>query len=212
MWRMEDVLDLYAEPHDPQRPVVCFDEKPYQLLADVNPGLPAAPGRVRREDYEYERKGTCNLFIAFEPHTGQRLIEVTQRRGSPEFAQQMRALVGRHPDARVVRVVLDNLSTHSPAALYQSLPPHEARELTRRLEFHYTPRHGSWLNMAEVEWSALERQCLKRRVENTEALQHEVNAWQTERNGRAVTVNWRFRTDDARVKLARLYPGLEQPQ
>lgn len=208
---MEDVLDLYAEPYDELRPVVCFDEKPYQLLAKVTPALPPEPGQPRREDYEYKRMGTCNLFIAFEPHIGQRMIEVTERRGNPEFAQQMRQLVARYSHAEVIRVVLDNLSTHSPAALYQSLPPEEARQLVKKLEFHYTPKHGSWLNMVEIEWSALERQCLKRRIEDIKALQRETEAWQHDRNKRKVSVNWRFRTQDARVKLKRLYPNTQKP-
>lgn len=206
---MEDVLDLYAEPYDARRPVVCFDEKPYQLLAKLTPDLPTKPGQPRRADYEYKRMGTCNLFIAFEPHTGQREVEVTERRGNPEFAQQMKQLVTRYPQAEVIRVVLDNLSTHSPAALYQSLPAEEARQLVKQLEFHFTPKHASWLNMAEIEWSALERQCLGRRLEDAERLQREAAAWQRDRNERKATVQWHFKTEDARVKFNRLYPKLQ---
>lgn len=209
---MEDVLELYAEDYDPARPTVCFDEKPVQLLSDVHNPLPAQPGRSRRQDYEYKREGTTNLFISFEPHTGQRVVEATLRRAAEDFADQMLKLVVRYPQAKVIRVVLDNLSSHSPAALYQSLPADEARALTKKLEFHYTPKHASWLNMAELEWSVLERQCLGRRIASREALQVVAEAWVTDRNDRKARVDWRFRTGDARVKLERLYPKLENSQ
>jgi transposase len=206
VWRMEDVLDLYAEPYDPRRPVVCFDEQSYQLIAEVRVPLPAAPGRPERVDYEYRRQGTANLFLTFEPLAGWRHVEVTERRTSAEFAQQMRALVDVHyPDAERIAVVLDNLSTHSPAALYQAFPPAEARRLLKRLEFHYTPKHGSWLNMAELEFSVLDRQCLNRRLPNPETLRREIGAWQERRNAARGTVRWRFTVTDARTKLHRLY-------
>jgi transposase len=206
VWRMEDVLDLYAEPYDPRRPVVCFDEQSYQLIAEVRGPLPAAPGRPERVDYEYRRQGTANLFLTFEPLAGWRHVEVTERRTSAEFAQQMRALVDVHyPDAERIAVVLDNLSTHSPAALYQAFPPAEARRLLKRLEFHYTPKHGSWLNMAELEFSVLDRQCLNRRLPNPETLRREIGAWQERRNAARGTVRWRFTVTDARTKLHRLY-------
>jgi transposase len=206
VWRMEDVLDLYAEPYDPRRPVVCFDAQSYQLIAEVRVPLPAAPGRPERVDYEYRRQGTANLFLTFEPLVGWRHVEVTERRTSAEFAQQMRALVDVHyPDAERIAVVLDNLSTHSPAALYQAFPPAEARRLLKRLEFHYTPKHGSWLNMAELEFSVLDRQCLNRRLPNPETLRREIGAWQERRNAARGTVRWRFTVTDARTKLHRLY-------
>lgn len=204
---MEDVLDLYAEAYDPRRPVVCFDELPLQLLAEVNEPLLAEPGKPKRQDYEYERKGHCSLFIAFEPLTGQRHVTVRERRTNADFAQQMKQLVASYPKAEVIRVVLDNLSTHTPAALYQTFPADEARRLTQKLEFHYTPKHGSWLNMAEIEWSVLSRQALKGRLANLAAVEARINPWQAERNQRRATVNWCFSTAHARTKLARLYPS-----
>ena len=203
---MEAVLDLYAEPYDPRRPVVCFDELPYQLLADVNAPLPASPGKPKRQDYEYERKGHCSLFIGFEPLTGQRCVNVSERRANADFAREMQQLVARYPEADTIRVVLDNLSTHTPAALYQTFPAAEARRLTQKLEFHYTPKHGSWLNQAEIEWSVLARQALSGRLADLAAVEARVNPWQAERNHRRATVNWRFSTAHARTKLARLYP------
>ncbi len=208
VWRMEDVLDLYAEPLDVCRPVVCFDERPCQLIGDVVAPVPMKPARTRKQDYEYKRKGSCNLFVMVEPLAGWRNVEVTERRTSIDFAYQMRALVDEHyPSVEVIRVVLDNLSSHSPAALYQAFPPEEARRLTRKLEFHYTPKHGSWLNMAEIEISVLARQCLRRRIADKDTLQQEVAPWQEERNRQQVTIQWRFSTADARTKLNRLYPS-----
>ncbi len=208
VWRMEDVLDLYAESHDARRPVVCFDEQPCQLVEEVRTPLPAAPGRPERVDYEYRRRGTCNLFLLFEPLAGWRHVEVTERRTAQDFAQQMRALVDvHHPAAAVIAVVLDNLSTHSPAALYQAFRPEEARRIARRLEFHYTPKHGSWLNMAELEFSVLARQCLDRRLPDREALHREVAAWERARNAARAAVQWRFTAAAARTKLHRLYPA-----
>ena len=205
---MEDVLDLYARPYDPRRPVVCFDEQPRQLIAEVRTPVPAAPGRPERVDYEYRRQGTANLFLTFEPLAGRRHVAVTPRRTAQDFAQQMRALVDVHyPAAAVVAVVLDNLSTHSPAALYRAFPPAEARRLLKRLEFHYTPKHGSWLNMAELEFSALGRQCLDRRIPDQQALRREIAAWERARNAERGTLEWRFTVTDARTKLHRLYPA-----
>ena len=206
---MEDVLELYAEPYDPEQPVVCFDEKSVQLLADVKEGLPLSPGQPIRQDYEYQRCGTANLFVALEPHLGERMVSVTERRANSDFAAQMQALDARYPQAKKIRVVLDNLSTHSPAALYQSLPVEEARHLTRRLEFHYTPKHASWLNMAEIEWSVLERQCLGQRLESLERLTDEVRAWEGERNAKQIKIVWQFGLLQAREKLRRHYPKLE---
>ena len=208
VWRMADVLDLYARPYDPARPVVCFDEQPRQLIAEVRVPLPAAPGRPERTDYEYRRQGTANLFLSFEPLAGWRHVEVTAQRTAADFAQQMRALVDVHyPAAKVIAVVLDNLSTHSPAALYQAFPPEEARRLLKRLEFHYTPKHGSWLNMAELEFSVLARQCLDRRIGEQETLRHEIATWEAQRNAARATAHWRFTLTHARTKLHRLYPA-----
>ncbi len=204
---MEDVLDLYAEPYDPKRPVVCFDERPYQLLGDKYDPLPMEPGQPQRVDYEYERQGRCNLFLLFQPLRGWRQVTVTERRTHEDFAWQMKALVDElFPEAEIIRVVLDNLNTHTPAALYQTFPPEEARRLTRKLDFHYTPKHGSWLNMVEIEFSILARQCLNRRLPDLDCVCREVEAWEEARNAARATVEWRFTTADARVKLHRLYP------
>ena len=205
---MEDVLDLYAEAYDPARPVVCFDEQPRQLIEEVRPPVPAAPGRPQRIDYEYRRQGTANLFLSFEPLAGWRHVEVTAQRTATDFAQQMQALVDVHyPAATVINVVLDNLSTHSPAALYQAFPPAEARRILKRLEFHFTPKHGSWLNMAELEFSILARQCLDRRLPDQATLIREIATWEAERNAARATVQWRFTMTHARTKLHRLYPA-----
>ena len=204
---MEDVLDLYAEPYDPQWPVVCFDETSTQLLADTRLPLPPQPGHPLRQDYEYRREGTRNLFLACEPLAGWRHVAVTQRRTMQDFAHQMRWLVDEaYPEVPVVRVVLDNLNTHRTASLYETFPAAEARRIAKRLEFHYTPKHGSWLNMAEIEFSVLVRSCLKQRLPDVESLQREVGASVPERNEARVTINWRFKTQDARTKLHRLYP------
>ena len=204
---MEDVLDLYAQPYDPRRPVVCFDETSTQLLADTRPPLPAQPGRPARQDYEYRREGTRNPFLTCEPMAGWRHVQVTERRTMQDFARQMRWLVDEaYPEVPVVRVVLDNLNTHRTASLYETFPAAEARRVAKRLEFHYTPKHGSWLNMAEIEFSVLSRSCLKQRVPNEPALRREVQALVTKRNAARATINWRFSTQDARGKLHRLYP------
>ena len=204
---MEDGLDLYAEPSDPKRPVVCFDETSTQLLAETRPALPPQPGQPLRQDYEYRREGTRNLFLTGEPLAGWRQVAVTERRTMRDFAQQMRWLVDEaYPAVAVVRVVLDNLNTHRVASLYETFPAQEARRIAKRLEFHYTPKHGSWLNMAEIEFSVLSRSCLRQRLPDVESLQREVGASVQERNEARVTVNWRFKTQDARTKLHRLYP------
>ena len=204
---MEDVLDLYAEPHDPQWPVVCFDETSTQMLAEARPAMPAEPGRPRRVDYEYRREGTRNLFMACEPLAGWRHVAVTERRTAVDFAHQMRWLVDEaYPDAPVVRLVLDNLNTHRMASLYQAFPAAEARRIAKRLEFHYTPKHGSWLNMAEIEFSVLSRSCLRQRLPDEAALCREVHALELERNEAQARINWRFSIQDARAKLHRLYP------
>jgi hypothetical protein len=208
VWHMEDVLDLYAEPEDPKRPRVCFDECPYQLISEVRQPLPARPGRLWRYDYEYKREGTCNLFMFVQPHVGWRHVQITDRRTKLDFAQCMKDLVDLHfPDAELIRVVLDNLNTHTPAALYEAFEPAEARRIIRKLEFHYTPKHGSWLNMAEIEFSVLASQCLHRRLPDSATVRTEVSAWEVERNTEQTTINWRFTTDKARTKLERLYPS-----
>ena len=216
---MEDVLDLYAEPYDPDRPVVCFDETSTQLLAEVRAPLPVRPRRPRRQDYEYRRDGTRNIFLTCEPLAGWRHVAITERRTMQDFAHQMQWLVDvAYPDAPVVRVVLDNpvsstgqaLNTHRMASLYETFPAAEARRIVKRLEFHHTPKHASWLNMAEIEFSALSRTCLKRRNPDADALQRQITAYETERNAAGVTINWRFSTQDARSKLHRLYPSLSR--
>jgi transposase len=205
---MEDVLELYEELYDPQKPVVCFDELPYQMVAEKRTPLPAKPGRPQRYDYEYERKGMVNIFAFFEPKGGWRHLDVTERRTAVDFALAMRRLVDeRYPEAEKVRVVLDNLNTHTGAALYQAFEPEEARRILRRLEFHYTPKHASWLNMVEIELSVLSRQCLERRIPDAQRLAREIGAWERERNEGGVTVDWRFTASEAREKLARLYPA-----
>ncbi len=204
---MEDVLDLYAEPYDPQRPKVCFDETPKQLIGETRVPLAARPGQVKRYDYEYRRNGTCNLFLCFEPDQGWRHLAVTARRTSADFAQQMKWLVDeRYPQAEVIRLVLDNLSTHRPAALYETFPAAEARRILKRLEFHYTPKHGSWLNMAEVELSVFGRECWDRRIEDVETLADETRALERQRNAHRATVHWRFTPQEARKTMHRLYP------
>jgi transposase len=208
VWRMEEVLELYEEPYDPKRPVVCFDEMPYQMVAEKRTPLPQKPGRPQRYDYEYERKGMVNIFTFFEPQRGWRHLDVTDRRTAVDFAEEMRRLVDEHyPEAEKVRVVLDNLNTHTGAALYQAFAPEEARRILRRLEFHYTPKHASWLNMVEIELSVLSRQCLEGRIPDAKTLAREMGAWEQKRNEEGATVQWRFTASDAREKLARLYPA-----
>ncbi|GAC1461080.1 MAG: hypothetical protein PVSMB10_18400 [Pseudarthrobacter sp.] len=207
---MENVLEVYTRPYDERRPVVCCDEASRQLLADVQPPLPVAPGAPARVDYEYERRGTANLFMAFEPLAGTRRVEVTERRTKADFARLLRRVTDEwYPEAEVVTLVVDNLNTHRPAVLYEVFEPAEARRIIGRLEFVYTPKHASWLNVAELELSVLARQCLDRRLPDRETLTREVAAWEAERNAAAVTVDWQFTTADARVKLKRLYPSIE---
>ena len=206
---MEEVLDLYGEPYKPWQPVVCFDERPCQLMSDTFEPLPRKPGRAKRVDYEYERRGVCNTFLLFQPLAGWREVKVTERRTKQDFAQVMRELVDVHfPHAQTIRVVLDNLNTHSPAALYEAFPPEEARRLVSKLDFHYTPKHASWLNMAEIEFSVMVGQCLKRRIPDQATLTSDLVAYTTRRNGEKATVRWQFDVQQARAKLGRLYPQL----
>jgi DDE superfamily endonuclease len=210
VWRMEDVLDLYAQPYDPQYPQVCFDERPMQLLGDVLTALPLQPGKPRRYDHEYERKGTANLFVMCQPLSGWRVVKATPHRQKVDFALCMQELVDIHfPDAVVIRIVLDNLNTHTPAALYDAFPPDEAQRILRKLDFHYTPKHGSWLNMAEIEISILARQCLKKRIDSMERLQQVTQWWTSQRNTEKAKINWCFDISAARTKLTRLYPSLK---
>jgi transposase len=205
---MEDVLDLYAQPYDSRFPVVCFDESPYQLIGEVRQPQLAQPGQPQRYDYQYQRNGTCNLFMFFEPRTGWRHVEVTARRTKQDFARCMQQLVdGYYPEGEVICVVMDNLNTHTPAALYETFPPAEAHRILQRLEFHYTPKHGSWLNMVEIELSVLASQCLDRRLAETTTVRREIAEWERQRNETKATVQWRFTTDKARTKLQRLYPS-----
>jgi DDE superfamily endonuclease len=204
---MEDVLDVYHRPPDPSRPLVCLDEASKQLIGEVAEPVPAGPGQPARVDYEYVRNGTANLFMISEPHAGWRHVEVTDRRTAVDFAEVVRALVEEvYPEAEKVVLVMDNLNTHKLASLYEAFPPEQARRIAERLEVHHTPKHGSWLNMAEIELSVLARQCLDRRIETKEELKREVAAWEDERNGRGVVIRWQFTTADARIKLRRLYP------
>lgn len=207
---MEDVLEVYTRPYDPRRPQVCLDETSKQLVADTREPLPAAPGQPARVDYEYERKGTANLFMVFEPLTGHRQVKVTERRTAVDFAYVLQAWVDvQYPQAEKIVLVLDNLNTHTPASLYAAFAPAEARRLMERLEIHHTPKHGSWLNRAEIELSVLARQCLARRIPDPATRAQEVAAWERQRNAAQCRVDWRFTTHDARLKLKRLYPSIQ---
>ena len=208
---MEDVLEVYTRPYDPKRPQVCMDETNKQLLRDTRAPLPLQPGQSARVDYEYERGGVVNLFLFCEPLAGRRWVDVTEHRTKADWAHQIKDLIEvRYPDAEMIVLVMDNLNTHTPAALYEVFPPAEAKRLVDKLEIHHTPKHGSWLNMAEIELSVLSRQCLDRRVPDFATLASEVTAWQERRNAAGGAVDWRFTTDDARIKLKRLYPSLQE--
>ena len=205
---MEDVLDLYEEPYDPKRPKVNFDATSKQLIAETRVPLPPKPGHPPYYDYAYQRNGTRNLFMFCEPQSGWRHIAVTAQRTMQDFAEQMRWLVDvRYPEAEMIRLVLDNLNTHKPAALYEAFAPAEARRILKKLEWHYTPKHGSWLNMAEIELSLLQRQCLDRRIPDEATLSREITAYADTRNAAQATITWRFTTTKAREKLHRLYPS-----
>jgi transposase len=205
---MEEVLDLYEEPYDEKRPKVNFDETSKQLIEETKVALEAKAGQVERYDYEYKRNGVRNLFMFCEPQAGWRHVEVTSQRPMPDFSRQMKWLVDvKYPEAEVIRVVMDNLNTHKAASLYETFAPEEARRILKKLEFHYTPKHGSWLNMAEIELSVLGRQCLDRRIPDEETLKREVKAYEARRNEARATIDWQFTSRDARVKLHRLYPS-----
>jgi len=214
--RMENVLDLYAEPPDPKYPVVCLDESPVQLIGEVREPIAAAPGQIERVDYEYRRCGTVNLFVAIDAHRPWRKVSVTQQRTAQDYAERLRELVDvDYPGATCIRVVQDNLSTHTPGALYEAFPAPEAHRILERLEFHYTPKHASWLNMVEIEIGVLKGQCLDRRIDDRVELEREIAAWQRRRNAAGARVKWMFTTEKARAKMGRAYPKpaakLDQP-
>ena len=207
---MEDVLDVYQRPYDPARPLVCLDETSRQVLAETRPSLPVAPGRPARHDPEYARDGVVNLFLASEPLRGRRQVRLSDRRTRIDFAHCVKEVVDVHyPDAERIVLVLDQLNTHTPASLYDAFPPAEAKRLADKLEIHHTPAHGSWLNMAEIELSALQRQCLDRRLGDRATMEREVAAWVAARNAAGASIDWQFTTADARIKLKRLYPSLK---
>lgn len=206
---MEEILEVYTHPYNPAYPLVCFDESSKQLISETRQPLSAKPGQPERFDYQYEREGVGNLFMFFEPLTGWRHVEVTAQRTSIDYARQMKYLVDEcYPEAEKIRVVQDNLNTHVKASLYKAFIPSEARRILEKLEFYYTPKHGSWLNMAEIEFSILNRQCLNRRICSKEILLKEVTAWEQKRNQTSSPVNWQFTTEDARIKLTKLYPSI----
>ena len=205
---MEDIIDLYAEPPDPKRPVVCFDEKMVRQVAETRKPLPPEPGKPLRQDYEYKRNGTSNIFLFIDPNRCWRHPKVTARRTAADFAECMRDLVDEHcADAEKIRVVLDNLNTHSPASLYESMHPEEARRILRKIEFHYTPKHASWLNMVEIEIGVMERQCLDRRIPDRDMLKRETAAWAKKRNEEQATIKWLFSLEKARRKMSKAYPS-----
>jgi len=206
---MEDILEVYRRPYDPEEPMVCMDETTKQLTKETRRTIPAEPGIPARYDYEYERNGVCNLFMFYEPFGGKRYVSITDHRKKVDWALQIKELLdNQYPNAMKVVLVMDNLNTHTGASLYETFPPHEARRLLERLEIHYTPKHGSWLNIAEIELRVLLGQCLNRRIPDKQTSQKEVNQWQNQRNSRQAKVDWRFSTDNARIKLKRLYPTL----
>jgi hypothetical protein len=208
---MEDTLEVYKRPYDPRRPQICMDEGSKQLLAETRPSIPMEKGKPAREDYEYEREGTCSIFVACEPLAGKRYLKVREQRTKKDWAQFMQEVIDvEYPDAEKIILVMDNLNTHVLSSFYEAFDAPTARRLVEKVEIHYTPKHGSWLNMAEIELSILARQCLSDRMPSMDFVEKQVNAWQTERNQAQVTINWRFTTQDARIKLKRLYPSLER--
>jgi hypothetical protein len=206
---MEMVLDVYKRPYDARFPVVCLDESPRQLIDEVKTPIPAKPGQLARYDYEYRRCGTCNIFMANEPLAGIRMVEVTESKTKVDWALIVEKIASRYEDAEKITLVMDNLNTHTPGSLYEAFAPEKAKALWDRFELVYTPKHGSWLNMAEIELNVLIRQCLNRRIAEIEVMRSEVEAWESARNGMNSGVNWQFTAEDARIKLNRLYPTLE---
>lgn len=207
--QMEQVLDVYKRPYDRRFPVICMDESPRQLIDEVKRPVPARPGQPARHDYEYRRCGTCNLFMANEPLAGKRMVEISESRTKVDWALFVEKIASCYEDAEKITLVMDNLNTHVPGSLYEAFAPEKAKALWDRFEFVYTPKHGSWLNMAEIELNVLIGQCLKRRISELEVMRSEVKAWESARNGMTAGVNWQFTTEDARIKLHRLYPTLE---
>jgi len=207
---MEQVLQVYKRPYDPCYPVICMDESPKQLIAQIAPALPTRPGSPAKEDYEYSRCGVCNIFMACEPLAGKRFVKTTTTKKKADWAVFISELAERYKEAKKITLVMDNYGTHKAGSFYEVYPPQEAAELLKRFEFVYTPKHGSWLNMAEIELNVLSSQCLNRRIDNMETVQKEVEAWQIRRNNRNPTVNWQFTTENARIKLKRLYPTLDE--
>jgi hypothetical protein len=205
---MEKVLDVYKQPYDPLYPVVCMDESPKQLIGESRIPIPAKPGRAARYDYEYVRNGTCNIFIATEPLMGKRLVKVTETRKKQDWSRFLADIAAKYKHAEKITLVMDNLNTHVPGSLYETWPPEQAKALLDRFDFVYTPKHGSWLNMAEIELRVLSGQCLHRRIDKIAEVKREVSVWQRERNNKEATINWRFTTTDSRIKLKHLYPSI----
>ena len=206
---MEDILELYQRPYEPNKPLICMDETSKQLVKETRKPISAAPGKPARYDYEYERNGVCNIFMFYEPFGGKRYVSITDRRTKGDWATQIKELLDVHyPTEEKIVLVMDNLNTHKGASLYETFSPEEARRLLNRLELHYTPKHGSWLNIAEIELRVLSGQCLNRRIPDQQILQNEMTAWQNQRNFQKTKVDWQFSSDDARIKLKRLYPTL----
>ena len=206
---MEMVLDVYKRPYNPHYPVVCMDESPKQLIAETRVSIPASPGQPAKHDYEYRRCGMCNIFLACEPLAGKRIVTITERKTKRDWARFLEEIACQYESAEKITLVMDNLNTHVPGSLYETFPPDKARALWARFEFVYTPKHGSWLNMAEIELNVITGQCLNRRIDDIEVVRKESRAWQEFRNNKNAKVNWRFTTEDARVKLSRLYPTLD---
>jgi hypothetical protein len=206
---MEMVLDVYKRPFDPLYPVVCMDESPKQLIAEIKVPIPASPGKAAKHDYEYKRCGVCNVFISCEPLAGKRMVKVTERKTKRDWARFIEEIAGQYESAEKITLVMDNLNTHNPGSLYESFPPDKAKALWDRFEFVYTPKHGSWLNMAEIELNVLTGQCLKRRIDDIEFVKKEVAAWQRARDNKGAKVNWQFTAEDARIKLRRPYPTID---
>ena len=206
---MEMVLDVYKRPFDPRYPVVCMDESPKQLIAETRIPIPASPGQPARHDYEYRRRGVCNIFLACEPLAGKRMVKITERRTKQDWAVFLEDVADQYEGAERITLVMDNLNTHIPGSFYETLPPDKAKALMNRFDLVYTPRHGSWLNMVEIELNVLTGQCLDRRIDDIEDVRKEVLAWQKFRNNKNAKVNWQFTCEDARIELSRLYPTLE---
>lgn len=207
--KMENVLDVYKRPHDPQHPVVCMDESPKQLIGETRVPIPASPGRLSKHDYEYCRCGVCNIFLACEPLAGKRMVTITERKTKKDWARFVEEIADQYKEAEKITLVMDNLNTHEPGSLYEAFSPEKAKALWDRFEFVYTPKHGSWLNMAEIELNVLTGQCLDRRIDDIKIIRKEVRAWQEFRNNKNAKVNWQFTAKDARIKLSRLYPTLD---